>query len=100
MQYTIHKNLVIILGLVLCLYFAFHTFNGNRSYMRLSQLQQISSEQKLEISTLKNKKNLLEKRVIMMRPDSLSVDLVEEQARKYLGYHHKDEVVLLDSETL
>lgn len=87
-------------GIVLCLYFAFHTFNGNRSYSHLSLLSQISVQQKNEISTLKLKKNTLEKQVIMMRPETLSADLAEEQARKYLGYHHKDEVVLLERNIL
>ncbi len=92
----IHRNFVLIAGVLLCAYFSFHTTNGNRSYSRLSHLTQISQNQETEISTLKSEKKSLEKQVLMMRSETLSVDLAEEQIRKYLGYHHKDELVVLN----
>ncbi len=98
MQCFIHKNLVFVAGLILCVYFSFHIAYGQRSYSQLNSLTQISSSQKIEISTLKSEKKSLEKKVSMMRSETLSVDLAEEQIRKYLGYHHKDELIVLSQE--
>ena len=81
-------------------YFAFHLVTGERgllAYVRLktemankTEQSQLIQEQKIELSN----------RVTGMRDGSLDIDLLEEIARKDLGYSRKGEVVMFDENKL
>ena len=77
-------------------YFAFHLITGERgllAYVRLKSEMVTKTEQSEQIH---EQKVDLSTRVSGMRDDSLDLDLLEEIARKDLGYSKKDEVVLFD----
>ncbi|MCB1592568.1 MAG: septum formation initiator family protein [Alphaproteobacteria bacterium] len=76
-------------------YFSYHVAYGVRSYTQLQTLQAevVSREQKL--FEVRSDREMLESRVRMMRPGSLSRDLLEERARTILGYKSADEFLLL-----
>jgi cell division protein FtsB len=91
----IRENLISLIGMCLCLYFAYHAIQGNRSLMRMvtlkSQIVTMSSER----DNLTAERTLLEQKVSMMRPGSLNKDLLEERARVVLGYKNENDVVIL-----
>ncbi len=80
------------------LYFIFFTIFGEKGLIDLVKLKnQISdkkSEKKELISKAESKKNMVDG----MSLKSLDVDLLDEQARKVLGYAGKNEVVIYNDE--
>lgn len=94
---ALRKNLPIIAGLCLCLYFSYHTVSGKRSYSHLTTLKETHAQKIVALEHLTSKKASLETKVQMMRPDSLSVDLVEEQARNILGYTKGNELIIVSN---
>ena len=90
-----HKNLPFFIGVCLCMYFSYHMVSGERSYARLSQLDVAYKGQEMVLSGLVRERSDLEVTVSMMRPSSLSPDMLEENSRFVLGYQMNDEVSLL-----
>ena len=88
---------MILAGVSLCLYFCYHITYGKSSYKKLSSLKETYAIQEIQLSQLKKEHNSIKKKVKMMRPgETLSVDLMEEQIRNILGYHHKDELIVIE----
>ncbi len=96
MRHTFYRTLPVLVGICLCMYFSYHTVSGHRSYARLSNLTTTAQQKATVLSELKEEKKQIEAKVRMMRPDSLSADILEEQARFILGYKHQDEFIVLD----
>lgn len=95
-KYNISKTLFITYftaALAIC-YFLIFTIFGEKGLVKLFTLkQQIENKEitKQELSVkMQAKKNLVDG----MSPDSLDLDLVDEQSRKVLGYVGKNEVVI------
>ena len=96
-RFAFHRNLPILVGICLCLYFSYHSVSGQRSYSRLSQLTS-SLQQKTDILyALKQEHGEVESKVVMMRPSSLSIDMLEEQVRSVLGYSNGSEIIVLEN---
>jgi cell division protein FtsB len=95
-QYRANKHhLFLMLGILLCAYFLYHSFHGQRSYPNLLAVN--SSIEKLErdYAVIKTEREALEKQVVMLRPGSVNPDLLEERARLVLGYKNPDELIIL-----
>ncbi len=94
-KYVVRKNLIAVMGVCLSFYFCYHLVAGERSYLRLVSLDhQIgTTTQQYDLAAIERKN--LEQKVVMMRPGNVNRDLLEEQARKVLGFHYKDEKVLI-----
>lgn len=87
--------MIFMIGLCLCVYFTYHAFQGERSYIRLLSLNANIESTQNELSTLQTKRENLEQKVVMMRPGSINKDLLEERARAVLGFYHPDEVAVV-----
>ena len=86
----------VVATLILC-YFGYHAIEGNhglKAWLSLSAEQAKLSEQAAIIHARRDK---LEKRVRLMKPDSLDPDMLSEQARAVLGYVHPDEMVVYEN---
>lgn len=94
-RYTLRQHMIAIIGVCLCIYFVYHAIHGQRSLMRLSSLDSQIETMSQKHDTLKTKRIALEKKVKMLRPGSLDLDLLEEKVRLTLGYKHPDEHVIL-----
>lgn len=94
-HWIVRKHALLAAGIFLTVYFSYHVAYGVRSYTQLQTLQAevVSREQKL--FEVRSDREMLESRVRMMRPGSLSRDLLEERARTILGYKSADEFLLL-----
>ena len=94
-RYVFRQNLIAVIGVCLSFYFCYHLIAGERSYLRLVSLnRQIDTAAKQYVVS-SAERGALEQKVVMMRPGSVNRDLLEEQSRKVLGFHYKDEKVLI-----
>ncbi|MCK5384529.1 MAG: septum formation initiator family protein [Alphaproteobacteria bacterium] len=89
------KNIPLLIGICLCVYFSYHIIFGRCSYPQLTSLRPVAIAKIGELDSLKEKTALLEGKVTLMRPATLSTDLLEEQIRYILGYNKSDEIVIL-----
>lgn len=94
-RYLIRQNLITLIGISLCIYFCYHTIQGERSIVQLISLNQKIDTMSLEETKLENQRMTLEQKVRMLRPGSISKDLLEERARVVLGYKYDDEIAIL-----
>ncbi len=94
------KRLRDILGpfLTLCLmvYFVYHIFQGERGLLALLRLQQKIKEDEKILIDLQSQREILERKVYLLRPDSLDRDMLEERVRLLLNFARSDEVVIHD----
>ena len=89
--------MLVVLGVMLCLYFSYHAVFGHRSVLALASL-----DAQIELAVSKrdivlNERQILGVKVLAMRPDSMNPDMVEERARAVLGYKRVDEVLVLSN---
>lgn len=93
-QHFLRRNLLIIIGICLSVYFSYHLIAGHRGYVSLmsfeSQIEQAQAKQAQLIA----EREAIEKKVIMMRPGSIDRDLLEERVRYVLGYTKPEEIIL------
>lgn len=96
-RFLIRRNLIALIGICLCVYFSYHAIQGERSYLSLLSLNSTIEKTEVEYQALKEQRQALEKKVVMLRPSSINRDLLEERVRAVLGYRHGDELVIVES---
>lgn len=84
-----------LLVLALVGYFSYFAVFGNHGLLRWSKLQASVEAKQAELEKLSVERASLERRVSLMRPESIDDDMLEEQARSRLGLTEADEVVIL-----
>ena len=89
------KNALLLIGLCLTLYFSYHMAFGRYSYSRFYNIAPIVSMKEKQLAALEQKSVEMESRVKLLRPDTLSPDMLEEQSRYILGYNTKNEMVIV-----
>ncbi|MFN3701482.1 MAG: FtsB family cell division protein, partial [Alphaproteobacteria bacterium] len=68
-HYKTTKHLLFFaFGMLLCVYFMYHSFHGNRSLPKLMQLEHAAVLLQKDLSALQQERKVLEGRVVMMRP--------------------------------
>ena len=76
-------------------YFAYHAVQGERGLLAYVQLQQQLQQANAVDQELDAQRAELERKVKLLRPDSLDPDMLEERAREVLNYTREDEVVVM-----
>lgn len=94
-RYTIRRNLLAIIGICLCVYFAWHALAGERGVIRLVSVEHKIEKLEREVAELRAVRVELEGRVVLLRPNSLDPDMLEERARLILGFQYPDEQLIL-----
>lgn len=84
-----------VLLAVVGLYFAWYTVNGERGIRALERLRVEVQQSQQELAMVTEQKHALEKRVQALRPDSLDLDLLDEQARATLNFNNSNEMIIL-----
>lgn len=85
-----------VLGFCVVGYFAYHSFEGERglyAYLRLTEEVRIAREHRDDIRA---ERIALERRVALLRGESLDRDMLDEQARALLNYARPDEIIILE----
>lgn len=83
-----------LLCVFILFYLGFHTLSGERGVVALFKETKKLEALTAELSATRAERVTLEKRIKLMSNSSLDLDMLDEQAKKVLGYAGKDEVVL------
>lgn len=76
-------------------YFGYHLMNGNYGLMALGDLDKEYATLKVMADQAAEERHALEVKVAGLRPDNLDPDLLDERARKILGFSKRDEFIIL-----
>lgn len=90
-------HLLTIIGVMLCVYFSYHSVFGHRSVLALNVLNTQIENTVAKRDNVSLERENLERMVVAMRADSMNPDLLEERARAVLGYKRVDEVLVLSN---
>ncbi|MDD3028972.1 MAG: septum formation initiator family protein [Alphaproteobacteria bacterium] len=87
----------IVSGVGICIvgYFLYHTVEGERGWVAQLHLQNETRAAQKTLTQLQKERETVERRVKLMRPDSLDGDLLDEEARKSLNYSKDGDIVIL-----
>jgi cell division protein FtsB len=77
-------------------YFAFQGYHGNYGLLAQRQFEQEVADLTLERDTLRTERAHWEQRVSLLRADKLDPDLIDELARRDLGFAKLNDLVLLN----
>lgn len=85
-----------LVGLGAVAYFAYHTVEGDRGVLAYVRLKNEILEAEMQLAKVTTERQSLEHRVLLLRPDHLDPDMLEERARAMLNMGRDDEVVIFD----
>jgi len=92
----ISQKLATLLSSGLCVYFGFHLLHGDMGYFALRGVDQKLVETQEKYDHLLADRIALENRVKLLRPGSLSLDMLDERARAVLGFAAPQQKELLE----
>lgn len=84
-----------LFGILLFTYFVYHSIQGQHGILAWRQLDIHITKAEATFANLQAKQAELEQSVIMLRPATLDLDMVEEQSRRLLNFTHQDDVVVI-----
>ena len=86
-----------LLGLSAVVYFAYHTVEGDRGVLAYLRLRSQLDEAELQLAKVTTDRQELEHRVLLLRPDHLDPDMLEERARVMLNMGRDGEKVIMEN---
>ncbi len=86
------------LSAALLAYFVLHALSGAYGLIAKEQLKSEAEELDRQLTAVRNKRLALERRVVLLRPESLDPDMIDERARDSLNLAQPGEVVILRSD--
>lgn len=94
MRRGLRRAITPCLGFCALLYFGYHTVQGERgiiAYLRLN-----AQLEKTEMALIESNatRDILSRRVQLLRPEFLDRDMLDEQARQSLGMSHPDDLII------
>lgn len=84
----------LVAGLLVA-YFAFHALNGELGLVGKARLDHRYAKLEVEYAALKREREELMRRVVLLRPESLDPDMIDERARANLNVVHPNELAIL-----
>ena len=78
------------------LYLGYHGLYGNHGLMTMMQLDKEIAGLELDLSAMREESAMIERRIRLLRPESLDIDLLEERARAQLGFARSEDLVIFD----
>ncbi|HEY8268096.1 MAG TPA: septum formation initiator family protein [Xanthobacteraceae bacterium] len=76
-------------------YFAFHAYHGNHGIVASRAFEQEAAQLERERNELRAEREVWERRIALLKPESLDPDLVDELARRDLFFAHPSDLVVL-----
>ena len=83
------------LGVAVIGYFAYHLVHGDRGLVAWRDLSERIRETETTARQVAGDRHEMERRVALLRPDSLDRDMLDERVREVLNLAHPDDVVIL-----
>ncbi|MDH3741715.1 MAG: septum formation initiator family protein [Hyphomicrobiales bacterium] len=77
-------------------FFAWHGLNGKRSFANQKTILVKVSQLEEKRDNVRAKREALQTRVALLRPESIDADMLEEMARTMLGFTKSNEIVISD----
>ncbi|MCW8916015.1 MAG: septum formation initiator family protein [Magnetovibrio sp.] len=84
-----------VIGVSMVVYFAYHAVQGDRGLLALGKLRGEVETLQAQVLDVREARFELDKKVQMLRAESLDPDLLDERARIQLGYGKADELVVI-----
>ena len=84
-----------VFGVAVIGYFAFHAVEGERglrAYFALNLQTELAREER---DALRHDRMVIERRVNLLKPESLDLDMLEERTRMILNKVHEDDFVII-----
>ncbi len=76
-------------------YFWFHAYSGQRGLRAKHEIEQQMAELAAELARAKAERGHWERRVALLRPDSIDPDMLDERARALLNLAHPNDLVMM-----
>jgi cell division protein FtsB len=95
---NIRSFLIMFFFAGLICYFSYHMLSGGRGMLAYFKLSSQISSMQAELELVRMERLNLEHSANLLKSESLDLDLLEEQAKKILGYARPQEIVLIDDE--
>lgn len=76
-------------------YFFYHAHNGERGLEAKRELKLLQFKLSAELEALRTERADWEKRVVLLRPEAVDRDMLDEQARHLLNRVHRNDVVII-----
>ena len=89
------KSAVNYLLILLLIYFIYHTISGNRGLLSYFNLRKSLQEEKEYLADLIAQRKQIERKTILLNPNNIDLDFLDELARKELGLINKNEKCFL-----
>lgn len=89
---AIITSLIFIMALV---YFTYHAISGERGLLAMIELNQKVEQSKKQLDSVLSEKVTIEHKVKLLSDASIDLDMLDEQARRHLGYAKEGEIVLI-----
>jgi len=93
LKISINYILVCTLIIVVVIYALYHAVSGERGIFAFIRLKQQIEQSRAELDVVHAQRLKYERDVRLLRDESLDLDLLDEQARRLLGYAEKNEKV-------
>ena len=87
--------IITVLGIIFC-YLLGYLIYGSKNVISLFQLSRKKEQLVKENKILEKDKEKLDKKVRSMKTESLDIDMLDEQARKNLGYSKEKEIIYIE----
>ena len=87
--------LVPLMGLVVIGYFVWHGLHGAYGFWSARTLEARVAELSAELDALRRERQEIERRVSLLRAESLDPDMLEERAMVLLNHAHPNDVVIM-----
>ncbi len=84
-----------VIGACIVVYFLYHTIQGDRGWLAMLRLQNQLATSQNNLSQLQQEHKELNHRVLLMRPNSMDPDLLDEKSREMLDYSKPNEIIVL-----
>lgn len=94
MRRSLRRAITPCLGICALLYFGYHTVQGDRGIIAFLRLSANLERTELALRESDETRQVLARRVGLLRPENLDRDMLDEQARQILGLAHPDDIVI------
>ena len=78
----------------LALYFAYHAVEGDNGLLAWRDLRREEAKLQQQLAGARTRRLELERRVTLMRPESLDPDMLDERARDSLNLAHPNDITI------
>ena len=97
MRRGLRRAIAPCLGFCALLYFSYHTVQGDRGIIAYLRLKLQVEKTEMALIESNSERDILSRRVQLLRPEFLDRDMLDEQARRSLGLVHPDDLVIYNN---